>query len=217
MISVCRCRRRKASYEITVGDGGDAGGTLAERKPRAGWGTSPAQQGQLSNNLPYSLWRHPPEKPPILPAGLGRRKQTSSDLSTPETDPRPHRARAAGRCPVGSGGNATTVRQHALQGTKRIERELTEKQVSFMQDACPRDWMNLPVPNGRIFIGLDGGYNPGPQRSKEELRTDRSVLSMATIASHSGVLWNPRQSTQFPLVRLKRPLAPPPAFLLLLW
>lgn len=85
--------------------------------------------------------------------------------------------------PVGSGGNATTVRQHALQGTKRIERELTEKQVSFMQDACPRDWMNLPVPNGRIFIGLDGGYNPGPQRSKEELRTDRSVLSMATIAA----------------------------------
>lgn len=130
-----------------------------------------------------SLCRHPPEKPPILPAGLGRRKQTSNDLSTPETDPRPHRARAAGRCAAGSGGNATTVRQHALQGTKRIERELTEKQVSFMQDACPRDWMNLPVPNGRIFIGLDGGYNPGPQRSKEELRTDRSVLSMATIAA----------------------------------
>lgn len=39
----------------------------------------------------------------------------------------------------------------------RIERELTEERVSFMQDAYPRDWMNLPVPDGRIVIGLDGG------------------------------------------------------------
>ena len=27
-----------------------------------------------------------------------------------------------------------------------------------MQDACPSDWINLPVPEGRIVIGLDGGY-----------------------------------------------------------
>lgn len=60
--------------------------------------------------------------------------------------------------PVESGANATTVRQHALQAARRIERELTEERVSFMQDACPRDWMNLPVPDGRIVIGLDGGY-----------------------------------------------------------
>jgi hypothetical protein len=36
--------------------------------------------------------------------------------------------------------------------------ELTEERVSFMQDTCPHDWMNLPVPDGRIVIGLDGGY-----------------------------------------------------------
>lgn len=41
--------------------------------------------------------------------------------------------------PVESGANATTVRQHALQAARRIERELTEERVSFMQDACPRN------------------------------------------------------------------------------
>jgi hypothetical protein len=41
---------------------------------------------------------------------------------------------------------------------RRIERELTEELVSFMQDACPCDWIDLPAPEGRIVIGLDGGY-----------------------------------------------------------
>lgn len=60
--------------------------------------------------------------------------------------------------PIACGANATTVRQHALRAARRIEGELTEERVSFMQDACPRDWMNLPIPDGRIVIGLDGGY-----------------------------------------------------------
>lgn len=45
-----------------------------------------------------------------------------------------------------------------MRSARRIERELTEERVSFMQDTYPRDWMNLPVPDGRIVIGLDGGY-----------------------------------------------------------
>lgn len=60
--------------------------------------------------------------------------------------------------PIDCGSNATTVRQHALRTAGRIERELTEERVSFMQDSCPRDWMGLPIPDGRIVIGLDGGY-----------------------------------------------------------
>lgn len=60
--------------------------------------------------------------------------------------------------PIDCGTNATTVRQHTLKTAARIERELTEERVSFMQDSCPRDWMNLPIPDGRIVIGLDGGY-----------------------------------------------------------
>ena len=45
-----------------------------------------------------------------------------------------------------------------MRTARRIERELTEERVSFMQDSCPRDWTNLPIPAGRIIIGLDGGY-----------------------------------------------------------
>ncbi len=60
--------------------------------------------------------------------------------------------------PIDCGANATTVRQHALRTARRIERELTEERVSFMQDSCSRDWMNLPIPDGRVVIGLDGGY-----------------------------------------------------------
>ncbi|MER9217110.1 ISKra4 family transposase [Mesorhizobium sp. M0663] len=60
--------------------------------------------------------------------------------------------------PIDSGTNATTVRQHALRAASRLERELTEDRVSFMQDSCPREWQDLPIPEGRIVIGLDGGY-----------------------------------------------------------
>lgn len=79
--------------------------------------------------------------------------------------------------PVESGANATTVRQHALQAARRIEREVTEERVSFMQDACPRDWMNLPVPDGRIVIGLDGGYirDRNDRKKNFELIVGRSL------------------------------------------
>ncbi len=60
--------------------------------------------------------------------------------------------------PVDRGTNATTIRKHALKTATRIERELTEERVSFMQDSCPQDWADLPIPDGRIVVGLDGGY-----------------------------------------------------------
>jgi hypothetical protein len=79
--------------------------------------------------------------------------------------------------PIDCGANATTVRQHALRTACRIERELTEERVSFMQDACPRDWMNLPIPDGRIVIGLDGGYirDRNDRKKNFELIVGRSL------------------------------------------
>jgi hypothetical protein len=47
--------------------------------------------------------------------------------------------------PIDCGANATTVRQHALRTARRIEQELTEERVSFMQDACPHDWCHIPA------------------------------------------------------------------------
>ena len=59
--------------------------------------------------------------------------------------------------PIGAGVNATTLRQHVLRVAERVEAELPEERPSFI-DGCPADWQALPVPEGRIVVGLDGGY-----------------------------------------------------------
>ncbi|MXQ10471.1 ISKra4 family transposase [Microvirga makkahensis] len=60
--------------------------------------------------------------------------------------------------PVDSGVNATTVRQHVLRAAERMESDLAEQRVSFMEGTDPRDWEDLPIPDGRMVIGLDCGY-----------------------------------------------------------
>jgi len=59
--------------------------------------------------------------------------------------------------PVKSGANATTLRQHVLRVAERAETELAEERSCFI-DGCPADWAELPIPEGRIVVGLDGGY-----------------------------------------------------------
>ena len=59
--------------------------------------------------------------------------------------------------PVASGANATTLRQHVLRAAERAEGELGKEQSSFI-DGCPAKWAGLPIPEGRIVVGLDGGY-----------------------------------------------------------
>jgi len=46
-----------------------------------------------------------------------------------------------------------------------------------MQDACPCDWMNQPIPDGRIVIGLDGGYirDRNDRKKNFELIVGRSL------------------------------------------
>jgi hypothetical protein len=60
--------------------------------------------------------------------------------------------------PIGSGVNATTIRQHVLRAAERIEADLAEQPVSFTEDKDLPDWNDLPTPEGRMVIGLDGGY-----------------------------------------------------------
>lgn len=60
--------------------------------------------------------------------------------------------------PIGLGVNATTVRQHVLRAAERIEADLAEQRATFMEGTDPRDWEDLPIPDGRMAIGLDGGY-----------------------------------------------------------
>ena len=59
--------------------------------------------------------------------------------------------------PIASGANATTLRQHALRVAERAEAELDEERPCFI-DGCPAKWAELPIPEGRIVVGLDGGY-----------------------------------------------------------
>jgi hypothetical protein len=50
-----------------------------------------------------------------------------------------------------------TVRHDALKVAERCETELGEEQWSFIE-GCPRDWGTLPIPDGPITVGIDGGY-----------------------------------------------------------
>jgi hypothetical protein len=59
--------------------------------------------------------------------------------------------------PIESGANATTLREHTLRVAERVEAELEEERSCFI-DGCPADWARLPIPEGRIVVGLDGGY-----------------------------------------------------------
>ncbi len=59
--------------------------------------------------------------------------------------------------PIKAGVNATTMRQHVLRVAERVEAELPKNRCTFM-DGSPADWQTLPVPDGRIVVGLDGGY-----------------------------------------------------------
>lgn len=59
--------------------------------------------------------------------------------------------------PITSGINAMTLRNHTLRMAERAEAELGEEQASFVE-GCPAQWRELPIPEGRIVVGLDGGY-----------------------------------------------------------
>jgi hypothetical protein len=59
--------------------------------------------------------------------------------------------------PIGATINASTVRAHVLRVAERAEAELGEERSCFIE-GCPADWAELPPPEGRIVVGLDGGY-----------------------------------------------------------
>jgi hypothetical protein len=53
--------------------------------------------------------------------------------------------------------NAVTIRNHLLEVAERSEAELEPEQVSFIE-GCPAAWAGLPIPNGPLMIGIDGGF-----------------------------------------------------------
>jgi hypothetical protein len=59
--------------------------------------------------------------------------------------------------PIDAGLNATTVRRHVLRVAERVEADLPKDKCSFLEGNA-LDWEALPIPDGRIVVGLDGGY-----------------------------------------------------------
>jgi hypothetical protein len=50
-----------------------------------------------------------------------------------------------------------TIREHVFKVAERLEQALGEEQWSFI-DSCPAEWSRLPIPNGPLTVGIDGGY-----------------------------------------------------------
>ena len=52
---------------------------------------------------------------------------------------------------------ACTIREHVFTVAERLEQALGDEQWSFI-DCCPAEWSRLPMPNGPLTMGIDGGY-----------------------------------------------------------
>jgi hypothetical protein len=59
--------------------------------------------------------------------------------------------------PVDATLNATTIQHHTLAVAQRREDELGEEQWAFVE-GCPADWETLPISDGPLTVGIDGGY-----------------------------------------------------------
>jgi len=71
-----------------------------------------------------------------------------------------------------------TVRHDTLKIAERCEAELGEEQGSFI-DGCPWDWGNLPIPDGPMAVGIDGGYVRAWEAKKHNFEV---IVSKSTLA-----------------------------------
>jgi hypothetical protein len=78
--------------------------------------------------------------------------------------------------PIGTTANASTLRNHLHKVARRCDADLGAEQAGFI-DGCPADWKELPVPEGPIVVGLDGGYvrNWDDRKNSFEVIVGKSV------------------------------------------
>jgi hypothetical protein len=67
--------------------------------------------------------------------------------------------------PVSNDINTTAIRKNVVKLGERIDRELGKEQGVFIE-GCQRDWENLPVPEGPLSVGIDGGYVHSREKRK---------------------------------------------------
>lgn len=86
--------------------------------------------------------------------------------------------------PVDEKLNPITLRNHLLRVAQRTEDALGEERSSFI-DGCPREWGQLPAPNGPLTVGIDGGYVRAPHKEGWfEVITGKSIPSFMREETH---------------------------------
>src|SRR6266850_1432940 len=73
---------------------------------------------------------------------------------------------------------AVTIRNHVFTLAERLEDALGDEHSSFIE-GCPRDWGELPIPNGPLTVGIDGGYvkAQGSEQGWFEVIAGKSILA----------------------------------------
>lgn len=59
--------------------------------------------------------------------------------------------------PVDQKLSAVTIRNHLFEVAERMENELGQER-SCLIEGCEQDWEQLPIPDGPLTVGLDGGF-----------------------------------------------------------
>jgi len=80
--------------------------------------------------------------------------------------------------PVEATLNATTIHYHALAVAQCCEDELGEEPSAFVE-GCPANWKTLPIPDGPLTVGIDGGYvrDWDEQKGHFEVIVGKSILA----------------------------------------
>ena len=87
--------------------------------------------------------------------------------------------------PVGEALNAETIRNHLHRVATQAEAELGEEQVFFIEGS-PRERAQLPLPEGPIVVGIDGGYVRDREPDREGRQTHFEVTVGKSMAEDSG-------------------------------
>ena len=82
---------------------------------------------------------------------------------------------------------AVTIRHHVFTLAERLEDALGEEHMSFIE-GCPRDWGALPIPDGPLTVGIDGGYvkAQGGEQGWFEVIVGKSILTFSRDEEQSA-------------------------------
>jgi hypothetical protein len=77
--------------------------------------------------------------------------------------------------------DAVTIRNHVLTVAQRLEDALGEEQCSCI-DSCPAEWSRLPIPDGPLTVGIDGG----DVKAQGERGCFEVIAGKSLLAFHRG-------------------------------